>query len=204
MISGQEKQTGWQRPGSGVLLWEEAQHSPVQWAVDQIQILAPPLLPCTKLNDLAQVTILGLIFLICEIGMIIPALPTSHRNGGSEITLKKTTWKIAYVQCRESGRCYHRPSVIYQGYSQCAPSKGGGGEASLEKTLHRLSSSWYFLGLYRDSPGPWRPFLTLLRPLSLASAEDVAEKEADGPLENSLQGATGHCLLSGLARSSWE
>lgn len=34
--------------------------------------------PQVWLSDPAQVTILGLIFLICEMGLIMPAFPTSH------------------------------------------------------------------------------------------------------------------------------
>lgn len=54
----------------------------------------PPPLLCTKLSDLVQVTTLAFIFLICEMGLIMPAFPISYRNGQSEITLKKQNKKL--------------------------------------------------------------------------------------------------------------
>ena len=160
----------------------------------------PPPLLCTKLSDLAQVTTLAFIFLICEMGLIMPAFPISYRNGQSEITLKKTkqktNWKVPLQQGWESGRGYHWPSVMYQEVQLLNSfsgqwRKGISTENSEQACLFLMSSR-----TLQWEPWPWRLFLALPRPPSLASAEDAAEQESDGPPETSLQGAEGHLLLS--------
>lgn len=76
-------------------------------------ILPPPLpLLCTKLSDLAQVTTLAFIFLLCEMGLIMPAFPILYKNGKSEITSKKQNKKL--TEKLLFSRAENQVEVIYQ------------------------------------------------------------------------------------------
>ena len=140
-------------------------------------------------------------------GLIMPAFPISYRNGKSEIALKKQNKKL--TENFLFSRAENQVEVITDHLwytrrcSYCVPSQGSGGKASLEKTLSRLVSSWYFLGRYSESPGlggfswlcPGFPLWLLLRmllsmrPMGL---QKLLSKEQKGIFSS-----------PGLARSSW-
>ena len=167
----------------------------------------PPPLLCTKLSDLVQVTTLAFIFLICEMGLIMPAFPISYRNGQSEITLKKQhkklTEKFLFSRAENQVEVITDHLWCTRRCSYWVPSPGSGGKASLQKTLSRLVSSWCLLGRYSESPGlrgfSWLclglPLWLLLRMLlskSLMGLQKLLSKEQKGIFSS-----------PGLAWSSW-